>query len=121
MEKSLSFFDLCYRYLILYDNDRLKPHIKKCFYHKLKKALLFTNKMEALRHVENFQQAICRRETVKNIILFMYENIQKNGKSSPFYNDFEKSKDIDSFVRLIYNPSRHLEAQEQHDCLSSSL
>ena len=34
----------------------------------------------------------------------MYDSIQKNGENSPFFKDFENSKEIDSFVRLIYNP-----------------
>lgn len=115
----ISFFDTCYRYLILYDNDRLLPCVKENFYQKLKTIFVFPKTPVAIRHVQKFKKVLCRRENVKNIILFMYESIQKNGEQSPFFKDFENSKEIDSFVRLIYTPIRQLEAQEQHDYLSS--
>lgn len=103
MDKT-SFFDTCYRYLILYDNDRLEPYIKKNFYQKLKTTFVFPKTPVAIHHVRKFEKLLYRRENVKNIILFMYDSIQKNGENSPFFKDFENSKEIDSFVRLIYNP-----------------
>lgn len=117
MDKN-SFFDTCFRYIILYDNDRLQPCVKENFYQRLKTTFVFQNTPFAIHHVQKFKKELCRRENVKNIILFMYESIQKNGEQSPFFKDFENSKEIDAFVRLIYNPLRHLEAQE-HDYLSS--
>jgi hypothetical protein len=105
--KTISFFDLCYRFLILYDNDRLNTSIKTELFERMKIIFFKTTYYSEYgkKQIRSLKYILCSREIIKNILIFMYESVTHDGKESIFFNDFQESKEIDSFLRLIYRPT----------------
>ena len=108
----MSFFDLCYRFLILYDNDRVDTFIKTELFERMKVIFFKTTYYSEYgnKQLLFYKSALCSREIIKNIIIFMYESVSHDGKESIFFNDFQESKEIDSFLRLIYRPTCQMNA-----------
>jgi len=110
--EKMSFFDLCYRFLILYDNDRVDTFIKTELFERMKVIFFKTTyySEHGNKQLLSYKSALCSREIIKNIIIFMYESVTHDGKESIFFNDFQESKEIDSFLRLIYRPTCQINA-----------
>jgi hypothetical protein len=102
-----SFFDFSYRYIILCDNDRMTDKIKEEMFGRIKR-YLFPKRHEFLDHfIRRNRGFLCKRNTIKLILIFMYENICFEKENSFFYEDYICSKEIDSFTRLIYKPHKN--------------
>lgn len=105
----MNLFDTLYYYLIAFDNDRVTPQLQEELFRTLYKKLPRQRKQFLAKHRQEFY----RRETVKNILIFLYENILLEHEESPYYNDFLTANQSDSFFRLIYIPSKF--SNEIHD------
>lgn len=105
----MNLFDTLYYYIIAFDNDRVTPQLQEELFRTLYKTLPRQRKQFLSKH----RQDIYRRETVKNILIFLYENILLEHEESPYYNDFLTANQSDSFFRLIYLPSKF--SNEIHD------
>ena len=98
----MNVFDTLYYYLIAFDNDRVTVALQNDLFVALYK-MLPPQRWEYLRR---HRQDFYRRETIKNILIFLYETILTEHEDSPYYNDFLKANQSDSFFRLIYVPSK---------------
>ena len=98
----MNIFDTLYYYLIAFDNDRVTVALQNDLFVALYK-MLPPQRWEYLRR---HRQDFYRRETIKNILIFLYETILMEHEDSPYYNDFLQANQSDSFFRLIYVPSK---------------
>ena len=118
--ESLSLFDSCYIYIILIDNDRLLPSTKFILFQKIKRFFFNHCRHE---YYSNFLDSqihnLCSRQVVKNLLLFMYDNVMHEKSNSIFYKDFQSSLEIDSFLRLIARPSMDVDLSVEPNVMSS--
>lgn len=98
----MNVFDTLYYYLIAFDNDRVTLRLQN----ELFRALYETFPLPRRQYLCQHRQEFYRRETIKNILIFLYENILTEHEDSPYYHDFLKANQSDSFFRLIYIPSK---------------
>ena len=83
----MNVFDTLYYYLIAFDNDRVTVPLQNDLFVALYK-MLPPQRWEYLRR---HRQDFYRRETIKNILIFLYETILMEHEDSPYYNDFLKA------------------------------
>ena len=100
----MTFFDFCYEYLILYDNDKMTPVLKEEMFQRLKTIFFQCREPFFKQMIVQHKNELCSRPMIKNIMIYMYENIRIEKNNSIFYQDLETSKEMDSFLRLMYLP-----------------
>lgn len=98
----MNVFDTLYYYLIAFDNDRVTLRLRKELFGALYEIFPPQRRQYLCQHRQEFY----RRETIKNILIFLYENILTEHEDSPYYNYFLKANQSDSFFRLIYIPCK---------------
>ena len=111
--KSLTLFDSCYVYIILLDNDRLLPSTKSILFKKIKQTFFHHCPDFYSRFIDSQIHFLCSRQSIKNLLLFMYDNVVHEKSNSIFFRDFQSSHQIDSFLRLIVHPSLDIDLSSQ--------
>jgi hypothetical protein len=102
---SISIFDNIYHIIVDIDNDKHNETLKKSVEKELSNLSTETDNKSLHQLIENcLRNNFQKREDLKNIFLFLLDDVYSLGLDSIFLDHYKNAKNIDAFYNCIINP-----------------